>query len=233
MRITVFTSNQLRHVALLEALVAAGDTVQAVIEPKTSVLPTTGSMGEYWRRVTAAERQVFSATDHRVRVPALVLRPGELNQVTLPESLFQADRLLVFSASYIRDSLCARLIARQTLNLHVGISPEYRGSAPNFWALYHGRPELVGAQVQRLSAGLDAGEILAEVRAPLGGDPFVRGMEACRLGIAAMVGLVGKPPETWQPVRANDRSQQLHYSTHNQFSEEVVADYLKRLAESS
>lgn len=231
MRITVFTSNQIRHIALLDALVWAGHDVQAVIEPKTYVLPTTTPMKDYWLRVYEAELRTFPATDPRVRVPALVLRPGELSRVGLPRTMLEAERFVVFSASYIQGPLCDLLVQQQALNLHVGISPEYRGSAPNFWAAYQGHPELVGAQVQRLAAGLDAGEILAEVRAglPYNGDPFVRGMEACRLGINAMVAIVGTPPETWLPLRANDRSQQIQYSRHDAFTESVVADYLGRL----
>ena len=38
-RVCVFTSNQPRHVALLDALVDAGHDVVAVIEPKTMLLP--------------------------------------------------------------------------------------------------------------------------------------------------------------------------------------------------
>lgn len=230
-RLTVFTSNQLRHIAMLDALVTAGHEVLAVIEPKTWVLPTTSPMKDYWRRVYNAELATFPDTPPTVRVPALILRPGELSRVRLPGNFLDAERFVVFSASYITGPLCELLIARHALNLHVGISPEYRGSAPNAWAEIQGHPELVGAQVQRLAKGLDAGDILAEVRPPLGGDPFVRGMTACRMGIEAMVRLVGQPVETWEPVRENDRRQQVHYSKHQDFSEEVVANYLKTLAE--
>ena len=228
MRVTVFTSNQLRHIALLDGLVAAGHTVQAVIEPKTSLLPERGPLAVYWGLVRAAEAKVFG--DYPViTVPCVVLRPGELSRAVLPfDWTVNTSRFVVFSSSYITGRLAEFLVANDALNLHVGIAPEMRGSAPNFWAEFNRRPDLVGAQVQRLSKGLDAGEILTEVRPPLGGDPFLRGMEACRLGIEAMIRQVEMPIDTWTPMRANDRSLQVAYTRHDDFTEQVVEHYLRR-----
>ncbi len=237
MRITVFTSNQPRHVALLDALVGAGHEVQAVIEPKTFLIPPVTSFGTppphtmaaYWRRVREAEHKVFPGAPV-VKVPAVVLRSGELSKVLLPlDWTVNTARFVVFSSSYITGRLADFLVANDALNLHVGIAPEFRGSAPNFWAEYLGRPDLVGAQVQRLAKGLDSGEILAEVKPPPGGDPFLRGMEACRLGIAAMVNMVALPPGHCVLRRPNDRSKEIAYRRHDDFTEDVVAAYLRRL----
>lgn len=60
------------------------------------------------------------------------------------------------------------------INLHCGRLPEYRGAPPAFWELMHGAHE-VGVTVHRVSAALDAGDILAEASCPLdpapAGDP--------------------------------------------------------------
>ena len=45
----------------------------------------------------------------------------------------------------------------------MGISPYYRGSACNFWALYDKNPQFVGATIHYLSEGLDDGDILFHV----------------------------------------------------------------------
>jgi methionyl-tRNA formyltransferase len=230
MRITVFTSNQRRHVALLDALRWDGHDVLAVVEPKPSLLPATPALATYWRRVHQAERMIFPDPMPWIQVPTCVLQPGEVSLAELPPSALEADRFVIFSASYIRGAFYDRLVAGGALNLHVGIAPEYRGSAPNFWAVYDGHSELVGAQVQRLATRLDGGEILAEVRPPLGGDdPFLRGMEACQLGIEAMVRLIAHAPDSLVSVRVNDRDQQIRYARHQEFTETVAAEYLGRL----
>lgn len=62
-----------------------------------------------------------------------------------------------------------------TLNLHLGKSPEFRGSSPGFYELLAGIPE-IGVTVHRLDDGLDSGPILLQRTFPLdpapSGDPI-------------------------------------------------------------
>src|SRR5205085_4323250 len=52
----------------------------------------------------------------------------------------------------------------RVVNLHLGLSPYYRGTATNFWPLVHGQPECVGATLHLAILKVDAGPILAQVR---------------------------------------------------------------------
>ncbi|GGO65564.1 formyl transferase [Nonomuraea cavernae] len=56
------------------------------------------------------------------------------------------------------------------VNIHVGITPRYRGVHGGFWAIYEGRPELVGTTIHLIDPGVDTGEILAQE--PVAVDPF-------------------------------------------------------------
>lgn len=49
---------------------------------------------------------------------------------------------------------------------HHGITPDIRGLAAPFWAVYHNRPEWLGITVQQLVEKLDAGPILLQRRLP-------------------------------------------------------------------
>lgn len=231
--IAVLTSNQPRHLALLRRLGWLGATF-AVIEPKSFAVPTSPVMARYWARVQVAEAKVFpdSAWWKPSGCSILTVPMGEAS--ALPHSLLTpilwADRVIVFGSSYLKGPLAEHLVRRGALNLHVGIAPEYRGAAPNAWALYDGNDHLVGAQVQRLSLGLDAGEILAEARVlpDADPDPFVRGMLAAKFGIEALARLLMTPEREWKAVRPNDRSQQLRYSRAADFTEEVAAAILAK-----
>jgi methionyl-tRNA formyltransferase len=62
------------------------------------------------------------------------------------------------------------IIGRKTLacapvfiNIHVGITPRYRGVHGGFWAVYEGHPELVGTTIHQVDPGVDTGGILAQV----------------------------------------------------------------------
>lgn len=48
------------------------------------------------------------------------------------------------------------------LNVHVGITPRYRGVHGGFWAIYENRPDLVGVTVHKIDPGVDTGDIVAQ-----------------------------------------------------------------------
>lgn len=74
------------------------------------------------------------------------------------------DLLLAFGCSLIREPLLSRFAGR-FVNIHLGLSPYYRGSGTNFWALADGRPECVGATFMHIDAGIDTGEVIHQLRA--------------------------------------------------------------------
>ena len=227
MRLVVFTANQPRHVAFVESLQKAGhDLIAIFVEPKSILKPTTPALLSHWRRMRNAELEIFG-DKLLIEAPVMAVRPGEISAcVQAAAFAYAADRVVVFSASWIRSPLLEAVQSRQSLNLHMGIAPSYRGSACNFWAEYDYRPELVGAQVQRLSAGLDQGEIVAERRPMIlaSRDPFVRGMEAVQLGIEAMVEhLTRDYDESRDTAQAPNRLMR-----RSDFTESVASDYLAR-----
>jgi folate-dependent phosphoribosylglycinamide formyltransferase PurN len=48
------------------------------------------------------------------------------------------------------------------INLHIGITPAYRGVHGGYWALVDRRPDLFGATVHLVDAGIDTGGILGQ-----------------------------------------------------------------------
>ncbi len=74
----------------------------------------------------------------------------------------QPDLVAVFGTSLIRGDLlkAGRL---GIVNLHGGLSPEYRGADCTFWALYNGEPEKIGCTLHWIDAGIDTGRLIAHV----------------------------------------------------------------------
>lgn len=72
------------------------------------------------------------------------------------------DLVCVFGTSLIRGELL-RGGHHGIINLHGGLSPEYRGADCTFWALYNGEPEKVGCTLHYINAGIDTGELIAHV----------------------------------------------------------------------
>lgn len=240
MKVAVFTSNQPRHLHLIERLAEVSEEVFAVMEG-TSVFP--GQSGDFWRKsevmkeyfghVMNAEARVFGRSRflNAPNVRTLSLHMGDLNKLGMDslEPIRGCDAFVVFGASYIKGPLIDFLVSRRAYNIHMGTSPYYRGSSCNFWALADGRPDYVGATVHLLSKGLDSGPMLFHaLPAAEAADAFLLGMKAVE---AAHRGLVERLASSelarMEPV-PQDKAQELRYSKMAEFTDEVAARYLAR-----
>lgn len=59
------------------------------------------------------------------------------------------------------------LAPKGAINIHTGITPEYRSADPIFWALYQGEPEKVGVTIHYIDAGIDTGAIIYQQTVPV------------------------------------------------------------------
>jgi methionyl-tRNA formyltransferase len=101
--------------------------------------------------------------------PALARREivVEVPYINHPKVSALADRLkpdviAVFGTGLIRAPLLAagRL---GIINLHGGLSPQYRGSDCTFWALLNGEPDQVGCTLHFIDQGIDTGNLIAHI----------------------------------------------------------------------
>lgn len=240
MRITLLTSNQPRHLALIEALAALAEQVY-VVQECTTVHPgqvqdffaRSQVMQDYFRRVIAAERALFGVPRYLpANVRQLAIRMGDLSRLPLEalEPALRADLFVVFGASYIRGPLCDALIARRAVNIHMGVSPYYRGSSTNFWALYDRRPQYVGATIHRLSRGLDSGPILLHALPPVRAyDPFALGMAAVQAAQRALARHIAAGDLLDLSPEPQDATRELRYTRNADFTDAVAERYLAEL----
>lgn len=239
MKITVFTSNQPRHLSLIEGLSRIADEVWAVKECNT-IFPgkvpdffnRTEVMQEYFSRVIAAEEEVFGGIRFSPRnVRSVSLKLGDISFVDekLLAPALESDLYVVFGASYIKGPLADFLVANRAVNIHMGVSPYYRGSSCNFWALYDGNADLVGATIHLLSHGLDSGGMLFHaLPAPQAMDPFVLGMKAVKSAHGALIdSIVSGRLATLIPV-AQNKALEIRYTRHKDFTDDVAREYLAR-----
>ncbi len=239
-RVTVFTSNQPRHIALIEALAGVAERVYAVQECST-VFPgqvadffaRSEVMQDYFSRVIAAETTVFGrprfAPENAIQLP---IKMGDLNRLEMAAlaPALESDVYIVFGASFIKGPLCEFLVSRRAYNIHMGVSPYYRGSSTNFWAMYDRRPEYVGATLHLLTKGLDSGPMLCHAfPAVRAWDPFVMGMEAVRSAHMAFVKHLTSGDLACMEPQPQDKTLQLRYTRNADFTDDVAREYLGRL----
>jgi len=91
---------------------------------------------------------------------------GEINSQKYTDAIISSkpDLLIAYGCSIIREPLLNAFEGR-FLNVHLGLSPYYRGAGTNYWPLVNGEPEYVGATFMHIDAGIDTGEIIHQIRA--------------------------------------------------------------------
>lgn len=77
-----------------------------------------------------------------------------------------ADLGLIYGSPILRPELFS-IPRLGTLGIHHGTLPPYRGKKTTFWEMYHGETT-AGVAIQRVSAKLDAGDIVAQGEVPIG-----------------------------------------------------------------
>lgn len=185
MRVLLIGGNHPRHLYYMDRIASSPNVeiVGAIIEQRGTMQPepppgTPAHDAQLWHRHFKArderERAYFdnrsllhfrgkSAT-YNVRV---VSGAGlnSFESATFAQA-FDADICLVFGCGMIRKPL-AGVLPDATINLHLGLSPRYRGAATLFWPFYMLEPNWAGATFHVITAEPDAGEVLHQSRPQL------------------------------------------------------------------
>jgi len=170
-----------RHLYVANALCEAADVLAIVQESGSEwslrkVLRTTLRPDTFFRKVWRWLRDrrryygnpeakfFFGSVPPHLSHPELVKEVPHINHpmvVHLADEL-KPDLITVFGTSLIRGELLGKGRLGM-VNLHGGLSPEYRGADCTFWALYNGEPEKIGCTLHYIDAGIDTGRLIAHV----------------------------------------------------------------------
>jgi len=109
-------------------------------------------------------RYFFTDGTPKLDHPDLVNEVPYINHPDVVElaNKLEPDLIAVFGTSLIKGELLqkGRL---GIVNLHGGLSPEYRGADCTFWALFNKEPEKIGCTLHFIDAGIDTGRLIAHI----------------------------------------------------------------------
>lgn len=180
LRIMILCGRSARHLHVANTLCRAGEALAIVQEsggewnPKKILkkLRPDNVFRKGWRWLRDRRRYVgnpeakffFPDGEPRLDHPELLREVPHINHPEVVELArrLRPDLICVFGTSLIRGELLkeGRL---GIVNLHGGLSPEYRGADCTFWALYNGEPEKVGCTLHYIDAGIDTGRLIAHI----------------------------------------------------------------------
>lgn len=239
MKLLVLTSNAQRHRFVANTLASKVDAALVISECRPSdanerAEGRSPAMARHFRLRYEAELARFAGHE-AFAAPVRPVLQGEVNLASTLDAVkrFGPDACAVFGASIIKEPLLSVLPSGRTLDLHLGLSPYYRGSGTNFWPFVNAELAYVGATLLHLDAGVDTGPIIAHVRPVFepGDTAHTAGCKAIAAGASALASALhrlrlGKPlPSVPQwPV------EQPRYYRSRDFTDEALAAYERNLA---
>jgi len=233
MNITLITSDQIRHNYLVNLLSNIATKLNVIQEKKTffsNQNKISNLMKNYFLKVDDAQKKVFgnAAIDKKNKnIKLLSLENKELEKCSLNSlsDFLNSDIFIVFGSSFIKKDLVNFLIDHKALNIHLGISPYYRGTDCNFWALFDNNPHLVGATIHLLSKGLDSGQILYHALSEIKEDPFIYTMSAVKSAFESIAQKIENKTIFEHTPEIQDKSKEIKYSKKNEFNDEIIKKF--------
>ena len=240
MKITLFTSNNIRHNYLIQLLSSLSEELFVVQECGT-IFPgsikgnydVSKTIETYFQKVQVAQLSIFgnryiNNSEKNMKILPIVF--GDLNQCSLDSltDFLKSDIYVVFGSSYIKGELVDFLVNQKAINIHAGVSPYYRGTDCNFWALYDDNPHLVGSTIHLLSKGLDSGPMLYHAMSNLKTNPFEYTMSTVKSAFHSIAERIKDGSIFTIKPLIQDKVKEVRYTKKSNFSEQRVKEYFEK-----
>ena len=240
MKVTLFTSNNKRHNYLINLLSDISDELYVIQECGTifpGIVPdhyqASLTMKKYFENVNNAQFKLFGnsyVNNKKNNIKILPMLFGDLNQCSMDllVDFLKSDVYVIFGSSYIKGELVDFLVKQKAINIHAGVSPYYRGTDCNFWALYDDNPHLVGTTIHLLSKGLDSGPMLYHAMSNLKSNPFEYTMSTVKSAFHSIAERIKDTSIFNIEPLAQDKVKEVKYTKKSDFSEKVVKEYFEK-----
>jgi folate-dependent phosphoribosylglycinamide formyltransferase PurN len=243
MKVTLFTTNKVRANYFINLLSNITEELNVVQECDTIFpgylsggYPVSEKMRTYFKKVNDAQEKLFGKPYIKISSKKINVMPilyGDLNKCSLDylSDFLKSDVYIVFGSSYIKGDLVNFLIKNKAINIHMGISPYYRGTDCNFWALYDNNPHLVGSTIHMLSKGLDSGKILYHALSLIKSEPFEYTMSSVKSAFHSIYDKIKNNSLLEMKTYNQNKTNEIRYSRKNDFNDTVLDEYNKKIVD--
>ncbi len=96
------------------------------------------------------------------------IQKGSINDEKVVKEILQLhpDLIVCYGSSLIKSKLL-EVFDGKFLNVHLGLSPYYRGSGTNIWPMINNELDMVGVTFMFIDSGIDTGKIIHQIRADI------------------------------------------------------------------
>ena len=237
MRVLILTSNKVRHKYYIQQLSQSFNVVGVISEPKlkyyNKVIKESSLVREHFEKLSVYEKKYFGNPQIPESAQVLELTKDEINSDVALNFAKEcnADLLFLFGTGILKDGWLD-LYPNKIINLHLGLSPFYRGSATLFWPIYNNSLSCVGVTIHIAAKKVDAGEIIDRVKPQLevGDNYYDINMKAIKAGIDSIAQTIKSYLNNEKKLMIQDLSKSMLY-TKSDFSEEKLIKALDNVGE--
>lgn len=168
----VVTANALRHHYVANRLIENFNVLGIVSEVKRSlnagVTAKENEIIDFHSRERDIKEQEYFGKDIKFNLAESAIKNVPYEGANSPEIFkwikeLNPEFIALYGTSLIKDPLLSAY-ENKIINIHLGLSPYYRGSSTGFWPLVLNEPECIGATIHLATSKVDAGSILSQVR---------------------------------------------------------------------
>ena len=173
MKLILFSGDHPRHLFVNKEVMKYFDNILVIVMQREELLPQPSNdlnphdknlFKKHFENRLRIESQIYgnlNAHDVFRNHNPTFINPDELNSELIADKVkkFQADFCFIFGVGLILDPVIEELPADK-INLHLGLSPWYKGAATLFWPFYHLKPQFCGSTFHQITKQADAGEII-------------------------------------------------------------------------
>jgi phosphoribosylglycinamide formyltransferase 1 len=238
MKLVIFTSNGIRHKFLANSLVKNVEDAIIVSECNTNDMNDQKkelddiSIKEHFKLRGETEKKFFPNNNYfSGKVIPLIYREANLHYIYEIIKEFNPDLMIVFGSSIIKEPLLS-LKPNKFINLHLGISPYYKGSGTNFWPFVNQELEYVGSTILHLDPGIDTGDIITHVRPKIEIDDNVHtvGCKVIKESVSVIIQIIEKirNGENLKRVKQWEEENEKYYKNKD-FNKDILLEYMQNL----
>ncbi len=181
MKVLIFSGTHSRHVFVHENICKYFDVCGAVVMEREPLIPGKTIKGNsnvitewplkeqelyklHFEKRDFIEKKYYNNKTTKIYnsyCDVLNVVPNELNSQKVKDFILskKPDVCFIFGVNLIKENIMD-IMPKLSINLHLGLSPWYRGSATLFWPFYNLQPQFAGSTFHQIVNEPDAGDIL-------------------------------------------------------------------------
>jgi len=173
MKAVIFTGTHERHLFVHKEVIKHFSDVLLIVMKREKLLPKLPSnitkhdannFKKHFNDRLKIEKRTYGNLTIKKDFPEIekiFVTPKNLNTFKVAKKIkeFRAKFCFIFGTGLILDPVL-KILPKNKINLHLGLSPWYKGAATLFWPFYFLQPNFAGVTFHQITKNPDAGEII-------------------------------------------------------------------------